>query len=545
MADFQAPNGAPSPGEQPKPMPTLTYTGPDMRGHVEELRKKKEEFRGMGGPERIERQRSQGKLTVRERLDLLFDEGSFSEFALLAQAQSLSPAMQGKHTPADGCVCGIGKVDGRKVAVIAYDFTVMAGSIGMVGELKATRMRELALRERIPIVWLIDSAGARIQEASGSMFARTGDLFKEQVHMSGVIPQVAAMMGPGAAGTAYIPGLADFVPMVKGTSHMALGGPPLVKAAVGEDVTAEEMGGSQVHTKLSGVADVEIEGDEECIRVVRRYLSYFPSSNLEKPPVVESSDPPERRCDDLLDLVPANPRQAYDMRKVVASLADDGEFFPMKPDWARNLVTGFARFAGRPAGIVANQPMFLGGALDVNAADKAARFVWLCDAFHIPLVFLMDCPGFLVGSAVEKQGIIRHGAKMLFAVAEATVPKVTVVLRKGYGAGYYVMNGRAYEPDMIVAWPTAEISVMGPEGAVNIIFRKQIEQAPPEEQDTVRTQLVDTVREQINAYIAAGWSFVDDLIEPGETRSVICRALELSENKRVERPWRKHGVLPV
>jgi acetyl-CoA carboxylase carboxyltransferase component len=453
--------------------------------------------------------------------------------------------MQGKHTPADGCVTGIGEVDGRRVAVIAYDFTVMAGSIGMVGELKATRLRELALRDRIPLVWLIDSAGARIQEASGSMFARTGDLFREQVHMSGVVPQVAAMMGPGAAGTAYIPGLADFVPMVKGTSHMALGGPPLVKAAVGEDVTAEEMGGSDVHTRVSGVADLEVEDDEACLRVVREYLSYFPSSNLDRPPVVDSEDPPDRRCDELLDVVPANPRQAYDVRSVVESIVDDGRFFPMKPAWAKNLVTGFARFGGRPAGIVANQPMVLGGALDVNAADKAARFVWLCDAFHIPLVFLMDCPGFLVGSAVEKQGIIRHGAKMLFAVAEATVPKITVVLRKGYGAGYYVMNGRAYEPDVIVGWPTAEISVMGPEGAVNIIFRKQIESAPEEQRDSVRNQLVESVREQINAYIAAGWSFLDDLIEPGETRAVICRGLALAEGKRVERPWRKHGVLPV
>ncbi|HJP65473.1 MAG TPA: carboxyl transferase domain-containing protein, partial [Actinomycetota bacterium] len=335
-------------------------------------------------------------------------------------------------------------------------------------------------------------------------------------------------------------------PMVKGTSHMALGGPPLVKAAVGEDVTAEEMGGSQVHTKVSGVADLEVGADQECLEVVRKYLGYFPSSNLDTPPMVEAADSVDRRCEELYDLVPANPRQAYDMRKVVATLVDDGDFFPMKPEWAKNLVTGFGRFAGRPVGIVANQPMFLGGALDVNAADKAARFVWLCDAFHIPLVFLMDCPGFLVGSAVEKQGIIRHGAKMLFAVAEATVPKVTVVLRKGYGAGYYVMNGRAYEPDLIVAWPTAEISVMGPEGAVNIIFRKQIEAAGDRAaQDTMRNEMVNTVREQINAYIAAGWSFVDDLIDPADTRSTIIRGLELGETKRVERPWRKHGVLPV
>ncbi|MGH2711406.1 MAG: acyl-CoA carboxylase subunit beta [Actinomycetota bacterium] len=542
MADPKSPQGA---GDQ-KRAPTLTYSGPDMRGHATELQEKREAAEGMGGAERIEKQRREGKLTVRERLDLLFDKGTFNEMGLLGHHQSASPAMQGKFTPADGCITGIGEIDGRKAAVIAYDFTVMAGSIGMVGELKATRMRELALRERIPVVWLIDSAGARIQEATGSMFARTGDLFREQVHMSGVVPQVAAMMGPGAAGTAYIPGLADFVPMVKGTSHMALGGPPLVKAAVGEDVTAEEMGGSQVHTKVSGVADLEVADDDECIRVVRKYLGFFPSSNLERSPLADTNDPVDRVCEALLDIVPANPRQAYDMRKVISEIADDGEFFPMKPDWARNLVTGFARFGGRTAGIVGNQPMQLGGALDVNAADKAARFVWLCDAFHIPLVFLMDCPGFLVGSAVEKQGIIRHGAKMLFAVAEATVPKVTVVLRKGYGAGYYVMNGRAFEPDLIVGWPTAEISVMGPEGAVNIIFRKQIEAAgDAEAQDAMRNQLIETVREQIGAYIAAGWSFVDDLIDPKDTRKVICRGLEMSETKKVERPWRKHGVLPV
>jgi acetyl-CoA carboxylase carboxyltransferase component len=518
-----------------------------MRGHTETLREKKAKFREGGGADKVERQRSLGKLTVRERLDLLFDKDSFRELGLLAHHQATSPQMQGKFTPADGCVTGFGRIDGRRVAVIAYDFTVMAGSIGMIGEIKASRIRELAVRERIPLVWLIDSAGARIQEAAGSMFARTGELFREQVHMSGVIPQVAAMMGPGAAGTAYIPGLADFVPMVKGTSNMALGGPPLVKAAVGEVVTAEEMGGSAVHCKISGVADLEVVDDHECIDVVRKYLGYFPSSNLEQPPISDvSEDPGDRSCEELLDIVPANPRQAYDMRKLIKTIVDDGDFFPMKPDWARNLVTGFARFAGRPVGIVANQPMFLGGALDVNAADKAARFVWLCDAFHIPLVFLMDCPGFLVGSAVEKQGIIRHGAKMLFAVAEATVPKVTVVLRKGYGAGYYVMNGRAYEPDWIVAWPAAEISVMGPEGAVNIIFRKQIEAAGDQEaQDTMRNTMIDAVREQISPYVAAGWGFVDDLIEPQDTRATIVHGLEIGASKKVERPWRKHGVLPV
>ena len=524
---------------------TYTYEGPDLRAQAEALRAKKSEFAGMGGPDRIEKQHAAGKLTVRERIDLLFDEGSFFEHGLLAHHQSQLPAMQGKSTPADGVVTGIGKIDGRRVALIGYDFTVMAGSMGMVGEIKASRMRELALRERIPLVWLVDSAGARIQEATGSMFARTGDLFREQVVMSGVVPQVAAMMGPGAAGTAYIPGLADFVPMVKGTSNMALAGPHLVKAAVGEDTTAEAMGGSAVHAKQSGVADLEVDDDPACISAIRRYLSYFPSSNLEGPPKAESSDPIDRRTEELYDVVPANPRTAYDVHKVISVIADDEEFLPMKPDWARNLVTGFARFGGRPAGIVANQPKFLGGALDVNSADKAARFVWLCDAFNVPLVFLMDCPGFMVGSAVEKQGIIRHGAKMLFAVSEATVPKITVVMRKGYGAGYYVMNGRAYEPDLIVGWPTAEISVMGPEGAVNIIFRKQIEALPEDQRAEARNNMVATIREQISPYIAAGWSFVDDLIDPADTRRVVCEGLATSEGKKVERPWRKHGVLPV
>ena len=524
---------------------SYSYDGPSMAEAAAELAEKKATAREMGGADRVQRQHDQGKLTVRERLDLLFDDGTFVEFGLLAHHQSQSPAMQGKFTPADGVITGIGDIDGRKACVIAYDFTVMAGSMGMVTEIKSSRMRELALKERIPLIWLVDSAGARIQEATGSMFARTGDLFREQVIMSGVVPQVAAMVGPGAAGTAYIPGLADFVPMVKGTSNMALAGPHLVKAAVGEDVSAEDMGGSKVHNKLSGVADLEVADDPSCIEAIRKYLSFFPSSNTAPLPVRESSDPIDRRAEELYDIVPANPRQAYDIHKVIKAITDDGDFFPMKPDFARNLVTGFARFGGRPVGIVANQPKFLGGALDVNSADKAARFVWLCDAFSIPLLFLMDCPGFLVGSAVEKQGIIRHGAKMLYAVAEATVPKVTLVLRKGYGAGYYVMNGRAYEPDYIAAWPTAEISVMGPEGAVNIIFRKQIEAMPEEERNEARNNMVAMIREQISPYIAAGWSFIDDLIDPADTRQIVTRAFEQSSTKTVERPWRKHGVLPV
>ncbi|HET6793369.1 MAG TPA: acyl-CoA carboxylase subunit beta [Acidimicrobiales bacterium] len=501
---------------------------------------------GMGGPELVERQRSMGKLPVRERIDLLVDPGSFVEFGQLADSMDPELEQSRGYLAADGMVAGIGDIDGRRVAVCAYDFTVMAGSMGTVGEAKTARMRELALRQRIPVVWLLDSAGARIQQSSGSTFASAGALFREQVTLSGVVPQVAAMLGHCAAGTAYIPALADFIPMVAGTSSMALGGRHLVKAATGEDVSEEEMGGSAVHTKVSGVADLEVADDDSCLQAVRRYLSFFPAHNREAPPVRATSDPADRRCEELYDIVPTAPRRAYDMYRVIESIVDDGEYFPMKPEWARNVITAFARFGGRPVGIVASQPKVLGGTLDVNSADKAARFVWLCDAFGIPLVFLQDVPGFTVGSAVEKQGIIRHGAKMLFAVSEATVPKVTVVLRKAYGAGYFVMNGTAYEADYIVAWPTAEIAVMGPDGMVNIIMRRQLEAIPEgEERNKARIAMAEELRKNIDPYIAAGHAQVDDVIDPADTRTAIIRGLHVSATKVIDRPWRKHGVLPV
>jgi acetyl-CoA carboxylase carboxyltransferase component len=456
----------------------------------------------MGGPERIERQRSMGKLPVRERIDELLDPGTFVEYGLLADHMDPALTAAGKeHLAADGMVAGIGEIDGRRVAIMAYDFTVMGGSMGAVGERKTARMREVALRWRIPMVWLLDSAGARIQQSTGSTFAGAGALFREQVILSGVVPQVAAMLGHCAAA---------------------------------------------VHNKVSGVADLEVADDHECLATVRRYLSFFPSHNQEAPPSRETTDPVDRRVEELYDIVPTAPRRAYDVRKVIQAVVDDGEFFPMKPDWAKNIVTGLARVGGQPIGILANQPMVLGGALDVNSADKAARFTWLCDAFGIPLVFLMDVPGFIVGSAVEKQGIIRHGAKMLYAISEATVPKVTVVLRKAYGAGYFVMNGTAYEADYIVAWPTAEISVMGPDGAVNIIFRKQLEAIPEgDERTQQRLQYAEEIRKTIDPYIAAGHAQVDDVIDPAETRHAIWKGLQISRSKQIQRPWRKHGVLPV
>jgi acetyl-CoA carboxylase carboxyltransferase component len=499
----------------------------------------------MGGDELVERQHGLGKLTVRERLDLLFDAGTFVESGLLAGAVD-SPQSQGKRTPADGCVTGVGDVDGRKVMVVAYDFTVLAGSIGLHGERKAARARDLAVRHGMPIVYLLDSAGARVTETVGAAFAGAGDLFRELTTMSGAVPQVAAMLGPCSAGTAYIPALCDFVPMVKGTSSMALAGVHLVRAATGEEVTEEEMGGSAVHNKVSGVADREAADDAECLAMVREYLSYLPSRYGEPVPLKPTDDPADRRCEELYDLVPASNRKAYDMRRVIKVLADDGAFFPMKPDWAKSVVTGFARFGGRTAGVVASQPMHLGGALDMHSADKAARFVNLCDSFEVPLVFLVDVPGFLVGKKVEHDGIIRHGAKLLYNVSEATVPKVTVVLRKAYGAGYFVMAGRAYESDHLVAWPTAEFSVMGPEGAVNILFRKQLAAAESDEaRESLRAQLVAGIKQSIDPYLAARMAFVDDLIDPADTRRHICHALEAAAGKRVPRPARKRGVSPV
>jgi acetyl-CoA carboxylase carboxyltransferase component len=525
--------------------------GDDYPARISDLRSRRAKNLAMGGEEKIGKQHDRGKLTVRERINLLFDQNTFVEFGLLANQKSSSPLAGGGQptakaadAPADGVVTGHGLVDGRQAWVIAYDFTVMAGSMGAVGEqFKAARVRELALRYRKPIVWLLDSAGARIQEAAGSTFAGTGYLFADQVVMSGVIPQVAAMLGPCSAGTAYIPGLADFVPMVKGTASMSLGGARLVKAATGEDVSDHDMGGSQVHCYESGVGDNEVADDGECIDMVRRFLSYLPSSNTEAAPFVETADPSDRSVDGLEAIVPVNPRTAYDVRRVIKAVFDRDSWFEVKPTWAKNIVVGLARAGGHAVGVIANQPMQKGGILDSDAADKAARFIRMCDAFNIALVYLVDVPGFLVGSQVEKGGIIRHGAKMLYATAEATVPKITVILRKAYGAGYYVMCGKGYEPDLLVAWPLAEISVMGPEGAVNIIFNKQIEASlNPEE---TRSQMIEAIRAQINPYLAAGWAMIDDVIDPAETRRVIIRGLEQARDKTVDRPWRKHGNIPV
>jgi acetyl-CoA carboxylase carboxyltransferase component len=514
-----------------------------MHGLVDDLHERREKAKLGGGPEKIAVQHERGKLTARERIDLLVDEGSFVEIGIHAGPHFSQRSMEGREAPADGVITGWGNVDGRPCCIAAYDFTVMAGSMGVTGELKVGRLREMALQKRMPFIWLLDSAGARIQEAAGSIFAGSGHLFREEVTMSGVVPLVAAMLGPCAAGTAYIPGLSDFVPMVVGQGAMALAGPHLTKAVTGEDISMEDLGGAKVHCRKSGVGDLEVADDAECIDVVKRYLSFFPSNCEQRPPLRDAADPEDRMSEKLLDIVPESSRQPYDMYELIEEIVDDGEILDIKPKFARTIITCLARFGGRPAGIVANQPKQLGGILENDSADKAARFINLCDAFNIPLVFLQDVPGFMVGAKVEHAGIIRHGAKMLYAVSRATVPKVTVVVRKAYGAGYYVMCGKAYEPDLIVAWPSAEVSVMGPEGAVNIIGRSAIEAS--DDPDATREQMLAEVKKSIDPYLAAKNDLVDDVIDPRETRPTIVRGLRMAADKRVERPWRKHGVMPV
>ncbi|MBK7582939.1 MAG: acyl-CoA carboxylase subunit beta [Myxococcales bacterium] len=518
-----------------------------MRDKVAELEARRAKIREMGGPDRVARQHERGKLTARERMDLLFDAAEWFEVGM--HGRQMGAAGERGDTPADGVICGFGKVDGRMVCAAAYDFTVKGGSIGQTGEEKVTRLRKMALTGRRPMIWLIDSAGARIDPGSGhhpdelSTFAGSGHLFREQVIMSGVVPQVAAMMGPGAAGTAYIPGLADFVPMVKDIGSLALGGPPLVKAVTGQEIDEQTLGGSKVHNEVSGVADSEVKDDRACIAEVKKYLSFMPSSEGEAPPLVPCDDPIDRRDDALLDLLPENPRQTWDMYGLIKSVVDHGDYLDLKKKFGRSIITCLARIGGQSVGIVANQPKYLGGILENDSADKAARFIQICDAFNVPLVFLQDVPGFMVGSKVEHAGIIRHGAKLLHAMSAATVPKITVIVRKAYGAGYYVMCGRAYEPDLIVSWPTGEVSVMGAEGMVGIAGKKLFGGGEPDPE--LKKQLVELIQKNIDIYKVAGWGFVDDVIDPRDTRRAIAWGLELSANKRVERPQKKRGVMPV
>ena len=508
-----------------------------------ELRRLKELAQLGGGQERIDAQHARGKLTARERLNILLDEGTFEEVDSLVTHRSVGFGLDKQKYYGDAVVTGYGKIDGRLVYVYSQDFTVLGGSLSeAVGE-KICKVMDLAVKNGAPIIGLNDSGGARIQEGVVSLRGY-GDIFLRNVLASGVVPQISVIVGPCAGGAVYSPAITDFTFMVAGTSQMYITGPEVVRAVTQDEVTHEELGGAGVHSTKSGVAHFAIEGEEGCLAEVRRLLSFIPSNNMEDPPFAEPVDDPERRCDDLASIVPDDSTKPYDIREVIYSIADDGDFLEVHAFWAANITVGFARMGGMPVGIVANNPMVLAGVLDIDSSRKGARFVRFCDAFNIPIVTLTDVPGYLPGTAQEHGGIISHGAKLIYAYSEATIPKVTVIVRKAYGGAYLVMGSKHMRADINFAWPSAEIAVMGPDGAVNIIFRREIEAAADPE--AKRKELVEEYRGQFaNPYITASRGFIDDVIEPRDTRLRIIRALEMLQNKTDSNPPKKHGNIPL
>ncbi|MDQ7029149.1 MAG: carboxyl transferase domain-containing protein [Ardenticatenia bacterium] len=510
---------------------------------IEELRRRKAQARLGGGRERIERQHRAGKLTARERLELLLDDNSFQEIDMLVEHRETNFGMASKRIPGDGVITGYGTVDGRLVYVYSQDFTIFGGSLGRAHADKICKIMDLAMQNGAPVVGLLDSGGARIQEGVVSL-GGYADIFLRNTLASGVIPQISAVMGPCAGGAVYSPALTDFIFMVKHTAYMFVTGPEVVKTVTHEEVTFEELGGAMVHNQTSGVAHFAAENEVQCLEMIRTLLSYIPQNNMEDPPHQTPLDDPLRMEEALDTIVPENPNKPYDVRTIIRHIVDDGEFFEVQEHFAPNIVIGFARFNGRSVGIVANQPAVLAGVLDINSSTKAARFVRFCDCFNIPIVTLVDVPGFLPGVAQEHGGIIRHGAKLLYAYAEATVPKITIIVRKAYGGAYDVMSSKHLRGDINYAWPSAEIAVMGPEGAVNIIFRRELAEADDPEQR--RAELVAQYREQFaNPYVAAARGYVDDVIEPHQTRPKIISALEMLQNKRLTNPPKKHGNMPL
>jgi propionyl-CoA carboxylase beta chain len=496
-----------------------------------------------GGEERLRRQHDAGKLTARERIALLFDPGSFEEIDALVTHRCQDFGMADQVVPGDGVVCGSGRVDGRLVYAFAQDFTVFGGSLSETNAQKIVKVMDLAVKMGAPIVGLNDSGGARIQEGVLSL-GGYADIFLRNTLASGVVPQISAIMGPCAGGAVYSPAITDFIVMVRGTSYMFVTGPDVVKTVTHESVTKEQLGGAVTHNETSGVAHFGVDDDRECLALVRALLGYLPSNNLDDPPAGPAGDPADREAPELDDLVPASPTQPYDMHDLIGAIVDAGSFLEVHEHFARNLVVGFARLGGRSIGIVANQPAHLAGTLDIDASVKGARFVRFCDAFNIPLVTFEDVPGFLPGTAQEYGGIIRHGAKLLYAFAEATVPKVTVITRKAYGGAYCVMSSKHIRTDVNFAWPTAEIAVMGPEGAVNVLYRRELETAP--DPDALRARKVAEFREKFaNPFVAASRGFVDEVIRPRHTRRKLIEALSRLATKRDRNPPRKHGNIPL
>jgi acetyl-CoA carboxylase carboxyltransferase component len=508
-----------------------------------ELRDLKARARVAGGEQAIARQHDRGKLTARERIAKLLDPDTFVETDALVRHRSHGFGIEEKRPYSDAVVTGWGTIDGRKVFVFAQDFTVFGGSLGEVMGEKICKIMDLALETGAPVIGLNDSGGARIQEGAASL-AGYGYIFDRNVRSSGVIPQISAIMGPCAGGAVYSPAITDFVFMVRETSHMFITGPDVIKAVTGETVSQEELGGAMSHASKSGIAHFVAADDEDCLNQVRYLMSFLPSNNFESPPYFPPSDDPMRDCSEVLDLMPDSPNKPYDMKQIIASVFDDGEFFEVHPHWAQNILIGFARLAGHPVGVVANQPQVLAGTLDIASSTKAARFVRFCDAFNIPLATFVDVPGFLPGTEQEYGGIIRHGSKLLYAFSEATVPRMTVITRKAYGGAYVVMNSKHIRADVSFAWPSAEIAVMGAEGAVNVIHRKEIAGADVPEKK--RNELIhDYERRFSNPYIAAERGYVDDVIEPQETRRYLVRSLDMLRSKRETIPQRKHGNIAL
>jgi propionyl-CoA carboxylase beta subunit len=510
---------------------------------LEELRARNLRAEAGGGNERRERQHREGKLTARERVELLLDEGSFEELDRLVEHRCLDFGMAEQKVPGDGVVSGYGRVDGRLVYVFAQDFTVFGGSLSETNALKICKVMDLAMKMGAPVVGLNDSGGARIQEGVASL-AGYADIFLRNTLASGVVPQISAIMGPCAGGAVYSPVITDFNVMVKDTSCMFVTGPDVIKTVTHEAVTKEELGGAMTHNVRSGVAHFAVDDDRACLALIRELLSYVPSNNLEEAPHHSTEDPPDREDEALETLVPAEPTKPYDIKRLILSVVDDRRFLEVHEHFAPNIVVGFARFAGRSVGIVANQPAVLAGCLDIDASVKGARFVRFCDAFNIPLVTFEDVPGFLPGTAQEFGGIIRHGAKLLYAYAEATVPKVTLITRKAYGGAYCVMASKHIRTDVNYAWPSAEIAVMGPEGAVNVLFRREISAAADPE--AARARKVAEFREKFaNPYVAATRGFIDEVIEPRRSRAKIVAGLEMARAKRDKNPPKKHGNIPL
>jgi acetyl-CoA carboxylase carboxyltransferase component len=514
-----------------------------MAQRLEDLAARREAAHNAGSARSVEKHHAKGKMTARERIDYLLDEGSFQELDMLARHRAHVMGLDANRPYTDGVITGFGTIDGRKVCVFSQDFTVFGGALGEVFAEKIHKVMDLAASIGVPMIGLNDGAGARIQEGVVSLHSY-GGIFHRNAQASGVIPQISVILGPCAGGAVYSPAMTDFIFMVQNTSHMFITGPDVVKTVTGEDVTLEELGGAMSHASKSGVAAFVAPDEQSCLDDVKYLLSFLPANNLEEPPMIGTDDDADRATPELADLLPDSPNQPYDMKKVIAAVVDDGDFFEVNQHWAQNLVCGFGRVDGRTVGIVGNQPQILAGVLNIEASEKGARFVRTCDAFNIPLVTFVDVPGFMPGTDQEYGGIIRHGAKLLYAYCESTVPRVQIITRKAYGGAYVVMNSKSIGCDLAYAWPSAELAVMGPDGAVEIVYRRELSEAS----DPVarRKELVDDYTQRYaNPYEAAERGYVDDVIDPADTRRVLARSLELLASKREDLPKRKHGNMPL